>query len=193
MRKKQNMIVGCGLAVFIAGLLVLGAQGKDAPHAKHDGHDAHNKEAIPKPSPKAHHDSTKHHADLSGNIGAALKHLASVEAAVRNGHKDVALKELGKARHLLMQLHAKAKSDAAHGAIKIANVLCPIMDEKINLAKLTAKLTTTYDGKTIGFCCPRCIPSWNKLSAAKKRAKFQASLALPKIKAHSDEHSGHNH
>jgi len=194
MRNKRNMVIGIGSVVLIAGLMVIGAQGKDASHAGHGGHAVDSKEAIPKPVPKAHSDLAKHHAEVAANVGAALKHLAIVETAVRTGDKDIALQELGKARHLLMQLRAKAQG-GGHGTIKIANVRCPIMGNKINLVKLTAKSTITYKGKTLGVCCPGCIQSWNKLSAAEKEAKFQASLTLPKAKAktHGDKHAGHNH
>lgn len=191
MRMKRNVFLGLGCAVLVAGLLAIGAQAKaqarDTEHAKHDGPDARPVKV----------DAREHHASATEHIGAVLKQLTSIETAIRHGRKDVALKELARARHLLVQLHAKAKKADAHrmGATKrIANVRCPIMGKKFDPAKLTANLTTVYNGQTIGVCCAGCIPAWNKLSAAQKRVKFQASLAAPpKAGRDRDMHDKHGH
>ena len=51
------------------------------------------------------------------------------------------------------------------------NAKCPIMGGK---AKDT--VTTTWNGKTVGFCCPPCIKKWNDLSEAEKAKKLAASM-----------------
>jgi len=177
MRRKRTMVIGFGCAVLVAGLLAMGAQGKDTDHAKHEGHGAHSGKM----------DTKAHHASAAENIGAVLKQLSSIETAIKHGNKDVALKELAKVRHQLMQLQAKARKGEAPKATAagIVNVRCPIMGNKVDPAKMTAKLTTVYNGQKIGVCCPGCIPAWNKLSAAQKRAKFQASLAAPQKATHN--------
>lgn len=51
--------------------------------------------------------------------------------------------------------------------VLFANTKCPIMG-----GKPTPELTTTYEGKTIGFCCEGCPEKWAELSAEEKAAKF---------------------
>lgn len=42
------------------------------------------------------------------------------------------------------------------------NTICPIMGGPVKASPKTA--TVTWQGKTIGFCCPPCEPKWNKLT-----------------------------
>lgn len=55
----------------------------------------------------------------------------------------------------------------------IANKICPMMGGKVDAEGETVQ----WDGKTVGFCCPDCLPEWNKLSDAEKQKKWDAAKA----------------
>jgi len=40
---------------------------------------------------------------------------------------------------------------------KPVNKICPVGGEEVDPA-----VTTTYEGKTIGFCCEKCVAKFNK-------------------------------
>ena len=46
-----------------------------------------------------------------------------------------------------------------------------------------------WNGQTVGFCCPECIPEWNELSDDDKREK----LAEAEEAGQEDSHAGHSH
>lgn len=166
----------------MAGLLVVGARGEDA----HKGHEA--KKPHHPPAAKGHEGQKTQHAGAGRHIHMALTHLAAVEAAVKNGHKEVALKELAKAREMLVQLQGKLKDadKSSHAAAKFVNVRCPIMaGNAIDPAKVTAKLTRTYKGKKVAFCCNGCPVKWDKLTDEEKHAKLMAAMA----KKHQMKHN----
>ena len=54
---------------------------------------------------------------------------------------------------------------------KPVNAKCPIMG-----GKAKATVTTTWNEKTIGFCCPPCIKKWAALSEAEKATKLAAAM-----------------
>ncbi len=60
-----------------------------------------------------------------------------------------------------------APTTQASAALAIANQYCAVMSEH----KIDATVTTVQDGKTIGFCCEDCIPTFKK-----EPAKYLASL-----------------
>jgi YHS domain-containing protein len=64
---------------------------------------------------------------------------------------------------------------------KPVNTTCPVTDEKVD----PDVATTTYKGKTIGFCCPDCIKDFNK-DPAKYMKKVEAEEAKNK-KADKDK------
>lgn len=72
------------------------------------------------------------------------------------------------------------KSGPASSTITLTNAVCPMEGGKASDA-----VTVEWNGKTIGFCCPECIPAWNELSDEEKEAQLAA--ALP------DAESGHDH
>jgi hypothetical protein len=53
--------------------------------------------------------------------------------------------------------------------VTLVNTVCPIMGGE---AKST--VTTTWNGKTVGFCCPECIPEWDSLTAEEQSEKLTA-------------------
>ena len=57
------------------------------------------------------------------------------------------------------------------GAKKTVNVKCPIMGHAVK-----GTITTAWHGKTIGFCCPPCVPKWEALSEPQKAKKLAASM-----------------
>ena len=70
--------------------------------------------------------------------------------------------------------------------VVMVNTICPIMGEAV-----MEEHTTTWNGKTIGFCCMECQPEWDKLSDDEKTDK----LASAGKEAHGDhgEHKHDNH
>jgi hypothetical protein len=59
-------------------------------------------------------------------------------------------------------------------AAKAVNTVCPIEGGKVDPAKVPAELTREFKGQKVGFCCPDCLPVWDKLSDAEKEAKLAA-------------------
>ncbi len=172
MSRKRTLVCGLGALVLVAGLLAVGARAEKA----HQGHDAKAKK--PHPPAKPHEGHKTQHTAAGQHIHMALTHLAAVEAAVKNGHKEVALKELARVRMMLVQLQGKLKDAEKHAAGKFVNVSCPIMAKNaIDPAKVTAKLTRTYKGKKVAFCCAGCPAKWDKLTDEEKHAKLTAVLA----------------
>lgn len=74
---------------------------------------------------------------------------------------------------------AAAETAAAETAAAASNKNCPIMGHEI----AADGGSTTWNGKTIGFCCEGCLPKWEALSDAEKAAKLAA--------ADGGEHAGH--
>ncbi len=58
-------------------------------------------------------------------------------------------------------------STQASAALAIVNQYCAVMSDN----KVDPNVTTVHDGKTIGFCCEECIPTFKK-----DPAKYLASL-----------------
>jgi hypothetical protein len=56
-----------------------------------------------------------------------------------------------------------------------ANTKCPMMDGKIDPAKVTPELTRVYKGQKVAFCCSGCPAAWDKLTDAEKDAKLAAA------------------
>ena len=77
-----------------------------------------------------------------------------------------ALSEEQKAKKL-----AASMADDAAVAAKPVNAKCPIMGGKAKGA-----VSTMWHGKTVGFCCPPCIPKWEALTEAQKARKLAASM-----------------
>ncbi len=49
------------------------------------------------------------------------------------------------------------------------NAHCPIMGGEVQADGGTA----VWNEQTIGFCCPECIPAWNRLTDEEKAAKLE--------------------
>jgi hypothetical protein len=53
------------------------------------------------------------------------------------------------------------------------NAKCPMSGEQID----ASSPTTTFDGKSIGFCCDKCIAKFEKLTPAQQQAKVDSAMS----------------
>ena len=56
--------------------------------------------------------------------------------------------------------------------VVMVNETCPLMGGDVDPA-----VTTEWNGKTVGFCCAKCIPEWNELTEEEKAEKLAAAQA----------------
>lgn len=70
---------------------------------------------------------------------------------------------------------SSAKSDDAHVKQGFANTRCPIMGSKIDPDNVPDRLTRTFDGRKVAFCCGGCPAAWDKLSDEQKAAKLKTA------------------
>lgn len=52
------------------------------------------------------------------------------------------------------------------------NTACPIMGGEV----AADGGTTTWKGRTIGFCCEGCLPLWNEMAEEEKAAKLSEAM-----------------
>ena len=55
---------------------------------------------------------------------------------------------------------------------KAMNATCPVSGKALE----TGSPVTTFDGKTIGFCCNNCVNKFNGMPNADKQAKITGSM-----------------
>ncbi|NIA20398.1 MAG: hypothetical protein GWP05_00155 [Anaerolineaceae bacterium] len=175
MTKRTLGLAGVGVGIVsIVGLLSIPLSAEEM----HKGSGEH-KEAAPAPASKGHDSMQKMHMMRMGEVlGAIDKATKAVEA----GDKTTALAELKKVRQLVVACR-QAMSQ------RLVNAFCPIMGDKLDLNKVTAKRTRMFEGKRVGFCCNNCPAAWDKLSAEEKAKKLAPSLA-PKKAMRNSEGSG---
>jgi YHS domain-containing protein len=63
-----------------------------------------------------------------------------------------------------------SNSTATNG--KAMNATCPVSGKAID----GDSPVTTFDGKTIGFCCNNCVSKFNGMPNADKQAKITGSM-----------------
>ena len=175
MTKRTLGLAGVGIGIVSIVALLSMPLSADEMHGK-------CKEAATAPASKEHHGMRKMHTKRMGEM---LEAIDKASKAVEAGRKDTALAELKKVRQLVVACQ-QAMSQ------RIVNALCPIMGTKLNLDKVTDKLTRMYEGKKVGFCCNNCPAAWDELSAEEKAKKLASSLAPKKAKPDS-EGSGMKH
>lgn len=83
------------------------------------------------------------------------------------------------------QADPNAGSSTEQAIASPVNPYCPITDSPV-----ASDVTTEWGGKTIGFCCADCIPTWDELSEEQKQAKLDAAM---QPNAESAGHGGHQH
>jgi hypothetical protein len=74
------------------------------------------------------------------------------------------------------------ESGTPHSEVTLVNAVCPMMGGK---AKTT--VTANWNGKTVGFCCPECIPEWEQLTGEEKASKLTAAEKPADEAATADE------
>lgn len=63
---------------------------------------------------------------------------------------------------------------------KFVNTRCPIMGGAIDPAKVPDSLVRTHKDQKVAFCCPGCLPAWDKLTPEEKDAKLKAVAGAKK-------------
>lgn len=66
--------------------------------------------------------------------------------------------------------------DRTPAGVKIINTICPIMNVKIDPAHVRPELMRMYKGQVVGFCCPTCVVTWDRLSDAERQAKLDKAM-----------------
>lgn len=69
---------------------------------------------------------------------------------------------------LLGACESSPKATTASASAPI-NTKCPVGGEAID-----STVTTSYNGKTVGFCCNSCKGKWDKMTAEKQSAALAA-------------------
>jgi len=103
-------------------------------------------------------------------LTGALKAIDAATEAVKAGKTDAAVAQLDKAQGLV----GAARTSLA--GTPYVNVRCPIMRSPIDPGKVTAKLTRTFQGGRVAFCCAGCPGKWDELTAAEKDARLAKVL-----------------
>lgn len=84
----------------------------------------------------------------------------------------------------LLTVGCSAHSGHDHvGSSSAVNTMCPIMGKEVD-----ETLSTSWNGKTVRFCCAECLPKWNSLSDEDRSAKLAAANKRP-----ADGHKHHGH
>jgi hypothetical protein len=105
----------------------------------------------------------------------AKKALADLKAAIAGKDDKVFADAMAKATKAVTALKTTATSAPAVSD-KIINKVCPMMGDPVDPDKVSDKLTRTYKGYKIGFCCSACPPQWDKLTDEQKDKKLQQML-----------------
>jgi hypothetical protein len=63
--------------------------------------------------------------------------------------------------------------------VRVVNRWCPVAGEDPvgNEMVADAELTRTFRGQTVGFCCPNCLPVWDKMNDEQRDAALKAAVA----------------
>jgi hypothetical protein len=167
------------LVSVVAAMSFLALAPLQAGRKKHEGshhrkkeHTMHKKEKMACPAGKkgAHCASPK---ECAAKLDGVLTGLKAAQEALKEGETDEASKKLAAAIEHLEMCQKWMKKHSATAAGKPVNTACPIMDGKVDPDNTPAKLTRTFQGKTIGFCCAGCPPKWDKLSDEEKAEKLK--------------------
>ncbi len=163
MNKRMLKLAGLGIGVVsIVAFLSIPVYAEK----KHQGHKMKMATATAPSKAGRHNVHEMHMKKLSQAMKAIDKAVKSIEA----DNKDKALAELAEAKKLVAACHL-GMSQIGKG--KIVNARCPIMGSKLDPNRVPEKLTRTYMGKKVGFCCGGCPAAWDKLSKTEKAEKLK--------------------
>jgi len=102
---------------------------------------------------------------------------AAIKAAIESidkGDTAIAKSELEKADKLLSTVHKCIKENMQQ--MPCTNAKCPISGKSIDRMNCSNELTRMYKGSKVGFCCPACLPAWDKLTDTEKDAKLKDAM-----------------
>jgi len=60
--------------------------------------------------------------------------------------------------------------------VAVVNGKCPMMGDTLNKTAVPDTMVRDYKGQKVGFCCPPCMPKWDKLSDEDKAAKLAVAV-----------------
>ncbi len=127
-------------------------------------------------------------------VGSALDSLDSARAALKDDDAENASEEIDAAIERLEGVkekvaeHCPAKADA-----RPVNTKCPMMGSDIEPDEVSDDLKLTFQGETVGFCCPPCLGAWENLSDEEKAEKLGKARENPKGRGHGGHESDHDH
>ncbi|MFZ9092102.1 MAG: hypothetical protein ACO3FE_18665 [Planctomycetaceae bacterium] len=63
-------------------------------------------------------------------------------------------------------------AEPAAPAVEVANTVCPIMGNEIDLTSLNEDTLVEWNGKKVAFCCPPCNEKWVALTDDERAEKL---------------------
>jgi hypothetical protein len=123
------------------------------------------------------------------------KESAGTEAKATVGKIDEALKLLEKShqnmheqmKHHMRMMHWGMRHKGKMSEMKcpmcgqmlapqVVNDVCPITGKKFEPYNLPDDRMREFKGSKVGFCCPNCPPTWDKLSDSEKQKKLDEAM-----------------
>lgn len=74
----------------------------------------------------------------------------------------------------------KPATSPTAGQAVVVNSLCPVMGTLLDRNNVPELLTRQFQGKKVGFCCPKCPVTWDKLSDSEREEKLQIAMSPKK-------------
>jgi hypothetical protein len=167
------------LVCVVAAMSFVALVPAQAGRKKHEGsHHRRKKDEMQKKSKKAC-PMMKKGAECetpeqcAAKLDGVLDGLKAAQKALKDGQTDEASKKLAAAIEHLEMCQKWMQKHSAAAAGKPVNTVCPIMGGKVDPENTPKKLTRTFEGKTVGFCCAMCPKKWDKLSDEEKTEKLK--------------------
>ena len=129
------------------------------------------KEGMAKSMHKCTMDCVKTCQANTEHLTNAIAFIDAANKAMDAGDTAAAKTDLDKAKTLMTTI--QQSTERCMRQMPCANTKCPITGKTIDVMNTPENLTCMYKGMKIGFCCPACPPTWNRLSDTEKDAKLQ--------------------
>lgn len=173
-RSRLSMLVCVVAALSFVALIPAGAGDKkhEGSHCKRQ-HKEGKEHKEHKKHMKAMHARCKNAGKCRGKVGAVIDQLEAAQKAIEDGDPEDAAEKLSAGIETLGQFQKRMKKMSAEATGKPVNTSCPIMGEKIDPDDTPEKLTRTFQGKTVGFCCKMCPEKWDELDDEEKEEKLK--------------------